>query len=159
MFKLGDDLRQDQLILQIITLIDRLLRRENLDLKLTPYKVLACSSQHGEYISFMFTSISMLYSYLCISLVPQLFFVYNTHKLGNTLTFLALYHTHKVDNTYLYWPCITHTRLVTFLSPSCCITHTRLVTPTFTALCITHTSLVTHLPFLLFVQHTQVLFS
>ena len=47
MFKLGDDLRQDQLILQIITLIDRLLRRENLDLKLTPYKVLACSGQHG----------------------------------------------------------------------------------------------------------------
>jgi len=47
MFKLGDDLRQDQLILQLIMLMDRLLRRENLDLKLTPYNVLACSGNHG----------------------------------------------------------------------------------------------------------------
>lgn len=46
-FKHGDDLRQDQLILQMITLMDKLLRRENLDLKLTPYKVLATSSKHG----------------------------------------------------------------------------------------------------------------
>lgn len=46
-FKNGDDLRQDQLILQIISLMDRLLRRENLDLKLTPYRVLATSSRHG----------------------------------------------------------------------------------------------------------------
>lgn len=47
MFKFGDDLRQDQLILQMITLMDKLLRRENLDLKLTPYRVLATSSKHG----------------------------------------------------------------------------------------------------------------
>ena len=47
MFKHGDDLRQDQLILQIITLMDRILRQENLDLKLTPYRVLATSSKHG----------------------------------------------------------------------------------------------------------------
>uniref|UniRef100_T1JEU2 Phosphatidylinositol 3-kinase catalytic subunit type 3 n=1 Tax=Strigamia maritima TaxID=126957 RepID=T1JEU2_STRMM len=46
-FKHGDDLRQDQLILQIITLMDKLLRRENLDLKLTPYRVLATSNKHG----------------------------------------------------------------------------------------------------------------
>ncbi|XP_076350143.1 phosphatidylinositol 3-kinase 59F isoform X2 [Tachypleus tridentatus] len=46
-FKHGDDLRQDQLILQTITLMDKLLRRENLDLKLTPYRVLATSSKHG----------------------------------------------------------------------------------------------------------------
>ena len=46
-FKHGDDLRQDQLILQIITLMDKLLQEENLDLKLTPYKVLATSSKHG----------------------------------------------------------------------------------------------------------------
>ncbi|KAI1296923.1 Phosphatidylinositol 3-kinase catalytic subunit type 3 [Halotydeus destructor] len=45
--KYGDDLRQDQLILQTITLMDKLLRRENLDLKLTPYSVLATSSKHG----------------------------------------------------------------------------------------------------------------
>ncbi|XP_064474715.1 phosphatidylinositol 3-kinase catalytic subunit type 3-like [Ornithodoros turicata] len=46
-FKHGDDLRQDQLILQIITLMDKLLRKENLDLKLTPYCVLATSTKHG----------------------------------------------------------------------------------------------------------------
>nr|CAB3264878.1 phosphatidylinositol 3-kinase catalytic subunit type 3-like [Phallusia mammillata] len=46
-FKNGDDLRQDQLVLQIITLMDKLLQKENLDLKLTPYKVLATSSKHG----------------------------------------------------------------------------------------------------------------
>jgi len=47
-FKHGDDLRQDQLILQIITLMDRLLSKENLDLKLTPYRVLATSTTHGK---------------------------------------------------------------------------------------------------------------
>ncbi|XP_060571535.1 phosphatidylinositol 3-kinase catalytic subunit type 3-like [Ruditapes philippinarum] len=46
-FKHGDDLRQDQLMLQMFTLMDRLLRQENLDLKLTPYKVLATSTKHG----------------------------------------------------------------------------------------------------------------
>ncbi|XP_045450197.1 phosphatidylinositol 3-kinase catalytic subunit type 3 [Melitaea cinxia] len=46
-FKHGDDLRQDQLILQMITLMDKVLRRDNLDLKLTPYRVLATSSRHG----------------------------------------------------------------------------------------------------------------
>nr|XP_023013306.1 phosphatidylinositol 3-kinase catalytic subunit type 3 isoform X1 [Leptinotarsa decemlineata] len=46
-FKYGDDLRQDQLILQMITLMDKLLRKENLDLKLTPYRVLATSTKHG----------------------------------------------------------------------------------------------------------------
>ncbi|CAG7641063.1 unnamed protein product, partial [Allacma fusca] len=46
-FKHGDDLRQDQLILQIITLMDKLLRKENLDLNLTPYRVLSTSTTHG----------------------------------------------------------------------------------------------------------------
>ncbi|XP_066252460.1 phosphatidylinositol 3-kinase catalytic subunit type 3 isoform X2 [Euwallacea similis] len=46
-FKLGDDLRQDQLILQMITLMDNLLNKENLDLKLTPYKVLATGIKSG----------------------------------------------------------------------------------------------------------------
>uniref|UniRef100_A0A6A7FT86 Phosphatidylinositol 3-kinase catalytic subunit type 3 n=1 Tax=Hirondellea gigas TaxID=1518452 RepID=A0A6A7FT86_9CRUS len=46
-FKVGDDLRQDQLILQLITLLERLLLRENLDLKLTPYRVLATAPKHG----------------------------------------------------------------------------------------------------------------
>ena len=53
-FKHGDDLRQDQLILQIISLMYRLLRRENLDLKLTPYRVLATSSRHGILFLFFF---------------------------------------------------------------------------------------------------------
>ncbi|XP_039283155.1 phosphatidylinositol 3-kinase catalytic subunit type 3-like [Nilaparvata lugens] len=46
-FKNGDDLRQDQLVVQIINLMDKLLRNENLDLKLTPYKVLATSTKTG----------------------------------------------------------------------------------------------------------------
>ncbi|KAF9429015.1 Phosphatidylinositol (PI) 3-kinase [Entomortierella beljakovae] len=46
-FKSGDDLRQDQLVIQMITLMDDLLRKENLDLKLMPYKVLATGADHG----------------------------------------------------------------------------------------------------------------
>lgn len=46
-FKFGDDLRQDQLILQLFELMDKLLRRENLDLQLSPYKCLATSCTHG----------------------------------------------------------------------------------------------------------------
>lgn len=46
-FKTGDDLRQDQLVIQIITLMDELLRKENLDLKLSPYKILATSTSAG----------------------------------------------------------------------------------------------------------------
>ena len=47
MFKKGDDLRQDQLVIQIISLMDRLLRKENLDLKLSPYDILATSPTVG----------------------------------------------------------------------------------------------------------------
>ncbi|KAL9113506.1 MAG: hypothetical protein Q9187_007607, partial [Circinaria calcarea] len=46
-FKTGDDLRQDQLVIQIISLMDRLLRKENLDLKLSPYRILATSANAG----------------------------------------------------------------------------------------------------------------
>lgn len=46
-FKTGDDLRQDQLVIQVIALMDRLLRKENLDLKLSPYRILATSSSAG----------------------------------------------------------------------------------------------------------------
>ncbi|PGH27797.1 hypothetical protein AJ80_00585 [Polytolypa hystricis UAMH7299] len=46
-FKVGDDLRQDQLVIQIISLMDRLLQKENLDLKLTPYRILATSAHAG----------------------------------------------------------------------------------------------------------------
>lgn len=47
MFKVGDDLRQDQLVIQIILLMNRLLTNENVDLKLTPYKILATGPIEG----------------------------------------------------------------------------------------------------------------
>lgn len=47
MFKDGDDMRQDQLVIQIFTLMDRLLRKENLDLKVIPYDVLATGPTQG----------------------------------------------------------------------------------------------------------------
>ena len=46
-YKIGDDLRQDQLVLQMIALMDKLLKQENLDLKLTPYKVVATGIKEG----------------------------------------------------------------------------------------------------------------
>jgi phosphatidylinositol 3-kinase len=46
-FKVGDDLRQDQLVLQLIELMDDLLKRENLDMKLTIYRALATSAKEG----------------------------------------------------------------------------------------------------------------
>ncbi|KIO18071.1 hypothetical protein M407DRAFT_226452 [Tulasnella calospora MUT 4182] len=46
-FKNGDDLRQDQLVIQLFTLMDRLLRKENLDLKISPYDVLATGPKEG----------------------------------------------------------------------------------------------------------------
>ena len=67
-FKHGDDLRQDQLVLQIIQLMDRLLRNENLDLKLTPYKVLATGSAHGECVRSPQNPRSCTYKLLIFSL-------------------------------------------------------------------------------------------
>jgi phosphatidylinositol 3-kinase len=46
-FKTGDDLRQDQLVIQIVSLMDKLLLKENLDLKLTPYRIIATGVDHG----------------------------------------------------------------------------------------------------------------
>lgn len=46
-FKSGDNLRQDQLVIQIITLMDRLLLKENLNLQLTPYRILATGALAG----------------------------------------------------------------------------------------------------------------
>ena len=46
-FKQGDDLRQDQLVMQLINLMDKLLKRVNLDMSLTPFKVLATSTDDG----------------------------------------------------------------------------------------------------------------
>lgn len=47
MYKNGDDLRQDQLVMQMFILMDRLLKNVNLDLKLTPYRILAKSTYDG----------------------------------------------------------------------------------------------------------------
>ncbi|KAM3161766.1 Phosphatidylinositol 3-kinase VPS34 [Lachancea thermotolerans] len=47
MFKVGDDLRQDQLVVQIITVMNELLKNENVDLKLMPYKILATGAKEG----------------------------------------------------------------------------------------------------------------
>ena len=46
-FKSGDDLRQDQLVLQMLTLMDQLLLEQGLDLKLTTYRVLATGPGQG----------------------------------------------------------------------------------------------------------------
>jgi len=46
-FKDGDDMRQDQLVIQLFTLMERLLRKEGLDLRLTAYDVLATAPQQG----------------------------------------------------------------------------------------------------------------
>ncbi|GMR53389.1 hypothetical protein PMAYCL1PPCAC_23584, partial [Pristionchus mayeri] len=46
-FKKGDDLRQDQLVMQMIRLMDNLLRESELDLKMTPYAVLATGIDEG----------------------------------------------------------------------------------------------------------------
>jgi phosphatidylinositol 3-kinase len=46
-FKVGDDLRQDQVIVRMVQLMNDLLRKEQLDLRLTPYMVMATSPQAG----------------------------------------------------------------------------------------------------------------
>jgi phosphatidylinositol 3-kinase len=46
-YKNGDDMRQDQLVIQLFTLMDRLLRKENLDLRISPYEVLATGPLEG----------------------------------------------------------------------------------------------------------------
>jgi phosphatidylinositol 3-kinase len=46
-FEDGDDMRQDQLVIQMFTLMVQLLRKENLDLKLSPYDVLATGTTQG----------------------------------------------------------------------------------------------------------------
>uniref|UniRef100_A0A0K0F8D6 Phosphatidylinositol 3-kinase catalytic subunit type 3 n=1 Tax=Strongyloides venezuelensis TaxID=75913 RepID=A0A0K0F8D6_STRVS len=47
LYKRGDDLRQDQLVVQMIKVMDMLLKKEKLDLCLTPYSVLATSPTEG----------------------------------------------------------------------------------------------------------------
>lgn len=70
-YKNGDDLRQDQLIIQMILLMDRLLKKENLDLKLTPYQALATSPEIG-----------------IVELVPSISIAECFSKYGNVQAFL-----------------------------------------------------------------------
>lgn len=51
--KTGDDLRQDQLVIMMIKLMDRILKRGTLDLFLKPYPILAMSDRTGlvEFVS------------------------------------------------------------------------------------------------------------
>lgn len=46
-FKLGDDMRQDQLMVQMIAFMNNLLKKENLDLKVLSYRVLATAEREG----------------------------------------------------------------------------------------------------------------
>jgi len=46
-FKIGDDLRQDAVVLNLLSLMDQLWLAENLDLKMTPYCVVPTSSNSG----------------------------------------------------------------------------------------------------------------
>ena len=64
-FKCGDDLRQDQLILQIINFMDSLLKKMQLDYKFTIYKVLATSHNEGfvEFVPKSFTYSKILDDY------------------------------------------------------------------------------------------------
>lgn len=47
LFKCGDDLRQDQLIMHLFSLMDTLLKKVNLDLKLRTYGILAIGQKDG----------------------------------------------------------------------------------------------------------------
>eukprot|EP01125_Pyxidicula_operculata_P022262 TRINITY_DN899_c0_g1_i1.p1 TRINITY_DN899_c0_g1~~TRINITY_DN899_c0_g1_i1.p1 ORF type:complete len:1494 (+),score=277.61 TRINITY_DN899_c0_g1_i1:56-4537(+) len=46
-FKAGDDLRQDMLVIQMFKLMDRMWKKEGLDLKLNPYSVIATGGDTG----------------------------------------------------------------------------------------------------------------
>ncbi|KAH3668057.1 hypothetical protein OGAPHI_001811 [Ogataea philodendri] len=47
MYKIGDDLRQDQFVIQIMTLVEKILLNENLDMKLKPYRIMALGCVEG----------------------------------------------------------------------------------------------------------------
>ncbi|PFH36966.1 hypothetical protein BESB_034240 [Besnoitia besnoiti] len=47
LYKVGDDLRQDMLVLGMLRIVDGLLKQYGLDLKFTPYRVVALSTEDG----------------------------------------------------------------------------------------------------------------
>ena len=70
MFKSGDDLRQDQLIMQMIALMDRLLKKVNLDLKLLTYGILAVGQKDG----------------MIIVYIVYILYIYHIYDVNNVLT-------------------------------------------------------------------------
>jgi phosphatidylinositol 3-kinase len=48
-FKVGNDLRQDQFAVQMISLFNSVLLANGIDLRMTNYKVLATSSKCGQF--------------------------------------------------------------------------------------------------------------
>ena len=58
MFKNGDDLRQDILTLQMIDIMDRIWLDNDLDLAMTPYKVLLTDCMQG-YLEFNLNSVTL----------------------------------------------------------------------------------------------------
>lgn len=65
MVKTGDDLRQDQLVIMMIQLMDGLLKRAALDLCLTPYSIIATSHNSGlvEFVDGAMPIAQVLYKY------------------------------------------------------------------------------------------------
>jgi phosphatidylinositol 3-kinase len=61
LFKSGDDLRQDQFVIGLISLMDKLFKRVNLDLQLTPYRVLATSTKDGLSFDFFFSFVYIIF--------------------------------------------------------------------------------------------------
>ncbi|CAD1783459.1 similar to Saccharomyces cerevisiae YLR240W VPS34 Phosphatidylinositol 3-kinase responsible for the synthesis of phosphatidylinositol 3- phosphate [Maudiozyma barnettii] len=81
MYKVGDDLRQDQLVIQIIRLMDELLKNENVDLKLSPYKILATGPDEGS-----------------IQFIPNETMTNILSKYHGILGFLRRHHPSETDN-------------------------------------------------------------
>ena len=69
MVKNGDDVRQDQLVLQIIKVMDSCLKKVGLDLKLTVYGVLATGPKSG-LLDFIMTKVP---SITLITLMARVF--------------------------------------------------------------------------------------
>ena len=57
-FKNGDDLRQDILTLQIIQIMDKIWLENNLDLAMTPYKVLGTNCEQG-FVEFVGNTVTL----------------------------------------------------------------------------------------------------
>ena len=81
MIKNGDDVRQDQLVLQIIKVMDSCLKKVGLDLKLTVYGVLATGPKSG-LLDFIMTKVPS------ITLITLMARVFSFPSLGFVLTVL-----------------------------------------------------------------------